>query len=202
MQAGWLRCPADAAVREAVIGSQSAEPHLEDCSVYHARWWARVYCTANFSVGDFNAVSRLSDPHKPPPGLKLPGWRVTALDHGVRVEEAFIFHSVGQMTISWQGQCPLGLGHLALAVGKDIWGRWGYSRRGAVNRKDTWSCTRTRRRGAGPDQRSAGDGDHWPWRTSACGHSVGPPEALKSMQWLNETVGTGAEAWTVQCWHF
>ena len=39
MQAGWLRCPADAAVREAVIVSQSAEPHLEDGSVYHARWW-------------------------------------------------------------------------------------------------------------------------------------------------------------------
>ena len=37
---------------------------------------ARVYCNANFAVGDFNAVSRLSDPHKPPPGLKLPGWRI------------------------------------------------------------------------------------------------------------------------------
>ena len=44
MQAGWLRCPADAAVREAVIGSQSAEPHLEDGSVYHARWWTRLSC--------------------------------------------------------------------------------------------------------------------------------------------------------------
>ena len=83
-----------------------------------------MYCNANVAVGDFNAVSRLSDPHKPPPGLKLPGWRVghpkTALGRGVRVEEAFIFHSVGQMTISWQGQCPLGLGHLALVGGKDI----------------------------------------------------------------------------------
>ena len=31
--------------------------------------------TANFPVGDFNAVSRLSDPHEAPTGSKLPGWR-------------------------------------------------------------------------------------------------------------------------------
>ena len=38
----------------------------------------------------------------------------------------------------------------------------------------------TRCRGAGANRRSAGDGDHWPWRTRACGHSSRPPQALNS----------------------
>ena len=31
---------------------QAAEPQLEDAGIYRKRWWARVYCTANFPVGD------------------------------------------------------------------------------------------------------------------------------------------------------
>ena len=39
------------------FGSQSAEPHLEDGSVYHARWWAYTYRIANFSLGGPNMRS-------------------------------------------------------------------------------------------------------------------------------------------------
>ena len=42
--------PSNAGRQEVVIGSQS-QPQLEDGSVYRARWWAYVYCTANFPLG-------------------------------------------------------------------------------------------------------------------------------------------------------
>ena len=35
----------------AFLGSQAAQPQLEDGSVYRARWWACTYRIANFSVG-------------------------------------------------------------------------------------------------------------------------------------------------------
>ena len=58
-------------------------------------------------------------------------------------------------------QCPLGddADRRALVGGHERFG---------------WPCTRTRRWGA--DRRSAGDGDHWPWRTRAFGQVGGSPE--------------------------
>ncbi len=46
----------------------------------------------------------------------------STLGRGVRAEEAFIFHSVGQMTILWEGTCPPWVGPFGTCLGQEHFG--------------------------------------------------------------------------------
>ena len=43
---------------------QATEPHLEDGGIYRMRWWARVYRTANFSLGGLDIDNTLEKRRK------------------------------------------------------------------------------------------------------------------------------------------